>query len=317
MKSRGIDKVWRAAPLPQTFQTALESGDWVRALHIYQRHPYHAPPSDTYDLLKSIMHATGIGVEDVKSRFNEKITLSAIFQRKTPEEVEWGAYWEALNNGDGKIISAALSGASVSAPAQQIAIAEACAVLLKAAGKDWEKKLVDSTPFATVTRSNLAQVSLMRQRSDVAVDILRHTRFTRADVSVIWPLMSQFGWKEVLQMISACPKNSVPYDQVLPFILKSGCSLQTLSEHLEQARVLSDVDVVAPLIAYAIETQNWDYIDRGMEHLVDIGQVAAAARDAFTHLCKLHGHAKVCKALQDHNLELSKLTIKRLELLRL
>lgn len=317
MKGRSIEKVWKAAPLPLTFHSALEAGDWLRALHVYQRHPYHAPPADTCDLLKSIMHATGIGVDDVKNRFNEKIRLSAIMQRKAPEEVEWGVFWDALNRGDGKTISAAFTGAHVPSPSQQIAVAESCAVLLKSAGEEWEEKLVERTPFATVTRSNLVHIALSQQRWDVAVEMLRHVRLTRADVTTLWPLMAQFTWKEVLQMISACPKNSVPYDKVLPFILRDGCSLQTLSEHLEQARVLGDVDVVAPLLTYAVDAEDWDYVDRGVAHLVDIGQVTPAAQQAFTHLCKLQGHKKVCKALREHRIDLSRLTIERLELLRL
>lgn len=309
--------MWKAAPLPLGFHGALDSGDWLRALHIYQRHPYHAPPSDTCDLLKSIMFATGIGVDDVKSRFNEKIRLSVIMQRKAPEEVEWGVFWDALNKGDGATISTALAGAHVSSPAQQIAVAESCAVLLKGAGAEWENRLVESMPFATVTRSNLVHVALSERRWDVAVELLRHVRLTRADVATLWPLMEQFSWKEVLEMISACPKNSVPYEKVLPFILHNGCDLQTLSEHLEQARVLGDVDVVAPLLRYAVDTEDWSYVDRGMAHLVDIGQVTAAAQTAFEHLCNLHGHKAVCKALREHHVDLSRLTIERLELLRL
>lgn len=318
MRSRGVtEKVWRAAPLPPSFHTALEAGDWLRALQVYQRHPYHAPPNDTNDLLTAVMHHTGVGVDDVKSRFNEKIRLSAILQRRTAEGVEWGAFWEALNNGDGKTISAAMLGASISSSVHQIGVAESCAVLLKHAGADWEDRLVDSTPFTTVTRSNLVHAALSMSRYDVAVELIRQVRLHRADVATLWPLMKQATWEEVLQMISACPKNSVPYDQVLPFVLRRGCSLQILSEHLEQARVLGDVDVVAPLLSYAAEEGNWDYVDRGVEHLVDIGQITEAARQAFAHLCKLHGHGRVCQTLKDHRVEIVDLTIERLEMLRL
>lgn len=59
------------------------------------------------------MHYTGVGVNDVKNRFNEKVRLSVILQRKTIEEVEWGVFWDGLNKGDGKTISAALSGAHI------------------------------------------------------------------------------------------------------------------------------------------------------------------------------------------------------------
>lgn len=316
MRSRGLEKVWKAVPLPQAFHTALESRDWLHALQLYQRHPYHAPPVDTFDLLKTVMHCTGVGVDDVKGRFNEKVRLTAILQRTTPEEVEWSVFWDALNKGDGKTISAALAGAHIGSAAQQIAVAEACAVLLKAIGENWEERLVDSTPFATVTRCNLINIALTERRPDVATEMLRHLRLVRSDVATLWPLMERFTWQEVLEMISACPKNSVPYHKVLPFILRQGCSLQTLSEHLEQARVLGDVDVVAPLLDYAVETENWPYVQRAVEHLVDIGQVTSAARNAFDHLCKLHGPKRVCQNLRDHRVELKRLTIKDLETLR-
>lgn len=310
------DKIWKAVPLPHTFHAALESGDWLRALHLYQRHPYHTPPADTFDLLKVIMHYTGVGVDDVRARFNEKVRLSAILQKKAPEEVEWSLFWEALNNGDSKTISAAISGAHVNSAAQHIAVAEACAVLLKSSGEHWEERLVDGVPFATVTRSNLVHVALSEQRWDVAMELLRNVRLTRSDMTTLWPLMKQFSWEKVLGMISACPKVSVPYQQALPHILRGGCSLQILSEHLEQARVLGDADVVAPLLEYAVDTEDWGYVERCVGHLVDIGQITAAARDAFLHLCKLHGEKRVCRRLLEHHVQLSDITIKDLESLK-
>ncbi|EPY36284.1 hypothetical protein AGDE_06990 [Angomonas deanei] len=288
------ERLWKAAPLPPRFHTALESGDWLRALNVYQRHPYHAPPSDSYELLKSIMHSTGVGIGDVKERFSEKVRLSSILQRKAPEEVEWGVFWDALNQGDGKVISDALVGARVSTTTQQVAVAEACAILLKNAGESWEDKLVNDVPFATVTRSNLVHVALTEQRWDIAVDLLQQMRLTKSDLTTLWPLIQTLSWEKVLQIISACPKNSVPYDTALLHILSDGCSLQQLSEHLEHARVLGDVEVVAPLLSYAIEQRDWEYVRRCMDHLVDIGQVTPASRKAFDHLCQLHGPEVVC-----------------------
>lgn len=316
MKSRARERVWKAAPLPPTFHAALESGNWLRALHIYQRHPYHTPPADTFDLLKAVMHYTGVGVEDVKARFNEKVRLSASLQRTQPEEVEWSVFWDALNRGDGLTISAGLAGARVTLPPSQVGMAEACAVLLKNAGADWEEKLVDSVPFATVTRANLLHVALMQKRPDVATEMLRNARVTRAELQLLWPLIAQCTWEEVLEMISACPKISVPYNKALPFILKEGCSLQRLSEHLEQARVLSDAEVVAPLLAYAVDCGDWAYVSRCVGHLVDIGKITASARDAFDHLCKLHSPKKVCRRLREHHIELSDMTIEDLESLK-
>ncbi|KAH9579767.1 hypothetical protein LSM04_001062 [Trypanosoma melophagium] len=316
-KKLSADKVWKAVPLPQQFHTSLETGDWMRALHVYQRHPFHAPPVDTFDLLKAIMHATGVRVDDVKSRFNEKIRLSAILQRKAPDEVEWSVFWEALNKGDSKTISAALMGARLSSVGQQIATAEACAVLLKSAGADWESKLVDSVPFATVTRCNLVHVALLQERWDVAVELLRNVRINRSDVMTLWPLIEQLDWEKVLLLISACPKNSVPFDLALRHILRGGCSLQYLSEHLENARVLGDADVVAPLLAHAVEIGDWDFVSRGMEHLVDIGQITQPAREVLEHMGKIHGMEKVCQRLEEHRIPLHCVTVENLESLKL
>ncbi|CCD12162.1 unnamed protein product [Trypanosoma congolense IL3000] len=316
-KKQSTEKVWKAVPLPYQFHTSLETGDWMRALHAYQRHPYHAPPVDTFDLLKAVMHATGVRVEDVKSRFNEKIRLSAILQKKTPEEVGWEVFWQALNKGDSKTISAALMGARLSSVVQQIATAEACAVLLKSAGENWTKVLVDDFPFATVTRCNLVQVALLLERWDVAVELLKHVRVTRSDMIMLWELFEKFDWEKTLMLISACPKNSVPFDRALSHILRSGCSLRHLSEHLENAKVLGDADVVAPLLAYAVEIKDWEYVGRGMDHLVDIGQITQPAREVFEHMGKIHGTERVCRRLSENGIPLHRITVERLEGLKL
>lgn len=316
MGSRVRERAWKAAPLPASFHAALESGRWQRALHIYQRHPYHTPPADTFDLLKAIMHHTGVGVEDVKARFNEKVRLSASLQRTTAEDVEWALFWEALNKGDGATISAAFNAARVRSPTSQVGMAEACAVLLKNAGEDWEEKLVNSVPFATVTRANLLHLALQQRRPDVATEMLRNARATQSELQGLWPLIAQCTWEQVLELISACPKSAVPYNKALPFILKQGCSLQRLSEHLEQARVLGDADVVAPLLSYAVDCGDWPYVDRCVGHLVDIGKITMSARDAFDHLCKLHTPQRVCRRLAEHHVDLSDMTIEDLESLK-
>eukprot|EP00796_Vickermania_ingenoplastis_P006065 gene6065-4364_t len=284
------ERVWRAVPLPQAFHTALESGDWVKALQLYEKHPYHTPPIDTFDLLRSIMHATGVGVADVKRRFNEKIRLSEALQHKTSEEVD-------------------ASG--------QIAMAEACAVLLKGAGDDWEERLIESVPFGTTTRSNLVQVALKEGRWDVAIEMLRTVLLPKSEMKTIWPVMAQFSWEKVLGMISACPKYAVPYESALPHILNSGCSLQRLSEHLEQAGVLGDVEVVTPLLAYAESCKDWDYVNRCIDHLQEIGHLAPAVVRTYHQLTRLHSTAKVCKALRAHRVRLSEMTIENLEALKL
>ncbi|EPY29342.1 hypothetical protein STCU_04604 [Strigomonas culicis] len=129
--------------------------------------------------------------------------------------------------------------------------------------------------------------------------------------------MTQNSWERVLHLISACPKSSVPYSRALPFILRDGCSLQLLSEHLEHARVLGDVDVVSPLLDYAVQIKDWEYVNRCLEHLVEIGHVTCAAKTAFTHLCNLHGEAKVCRLLKEHSIRLADMSIENLESLKL
>lgn len=315
---RGVqERVWRAVPLPQAFHTALENGDWLRALQVYEKHPYHTPPIDTFDLLRSIMHATGVGVADVKRRFSEKIRLSEALQTKTSEEVEWGTFWHALNTGDGKTVSAAIQGASIHNASSQIAMAEACAVLLKSAGENWEERLIESVPFGTTTRSNLVQVALKEGRWDVAIEMLRTVVLPKSEMKVLWPVMSQFSWEKVLGMISACPKNAVPYDAALPFILHGGCSLQRLSEHLEKGGVLGDVDVVTPLLAYAEVNKNWDFVNRCIDHLQEIGQLAPAVVRTYRQMTRLHSTEKVCKALRARRVRLVNMTIENLEALKL
>ncbi|CUG91109.1 Hypothetical protein, putative [Bodo saltans] len=309
--------VWRAAPLPLEFHLALETGDWQKALRSYQSHPFHAPPVDTFDLLKLVMHSTGVRMEDVKSRFSEKVKLASSLQRRVLDEVEWAKFWEALNQGDSKVISQALAGAKVHGIAQQIGVAEACAVLIKSSGQQWKDDIVESVPFGTVTRNNLVTVALERQRWDVAVELLRNIRLSKADVSSLWPLIATFEWQHALLIVSNCVKSAVPFETVLPHLLDDGCDLSMLSEHLERASVLGDVDVVAPLLAHAAKTEQWDYVDRAMDHLADIGTISDATFRAFQRMCSLHGTGAVCRRLQESDIPLHSVTMDVLEQLNL
>lgn len=307
---------WKASPLPLEFHLALESAEWEKALRMYGSHPFHCPPVDTFDLLKLVMHATGVRVEDVKSRFSDKIKLVSTLQKRIPDEVEWGQFWEGLNNGESKVISQALAGAKILGVSQQIGVAEACAVLLKSSGATWKQQIVESVPFGTVTRNNLVTVALERARWDVAVELLRNIRLSKQDVSSLWPLMSAFPWQHALLMVSNCVKSSVPFHMVITHLLEDGCELGMLSQHLEAAGVLGDVDVVAPLLAYAVTNGCWSYVERGMEHLCDIGTVSAAALAAFHRMCQLHGTNVVCKKLTEMGTPLHFVSIEVLERMR-
>jgi hypothetical protein len=316
MRSRS-QAAWKAAPLPFEFHLALDTGDWLQALKLYQSHPYHCPPVDTFDLLKLMMQRTGVRIEDVKSRFSEKAKLASSLQRRIPDEVAWSQFWEALNNGDSKTISLALSGARVHGVTQQIGVAEACAVLLKSAGTNWKEDMIENVPFGTVTRNNLVTLALERQRWDVAVELLRNIRLTKADVSTLWPLMGSFPWQQALAIVSSCSKNAVPFDTVLPHLLNDGCDLAFLSEHLERAHVLGDVDVVAPLLSYAVKEEQWEYVARAMEHLADISSISEATHRAFRRMCELHTIKAVCERLKEAEVPLHLITIEVLEELKM
>lgn len=313
---RASSSNWKASPLPFEFHLALDVGDWQKSLRCYAAHPFHCPPVDTYDLLKLVMHQTGVRMEDVKSRFSEKIKLSTSLQRKIPDEIEWEAFWEALNIGDSKTISAALTGARIHGVSQQIGVAEACAVLLKSSGKNWKQEIVESSPFGTVTRNNIVTLALEQQRWDVAVDLLRHIRLSKSDVASLWPLVATFPWQQALLMVSNCAKSAVPFGTVIPHLLDDGCGLGMLSEHMEQACVLGDIDVVAPLLAHAVKTENWEYVERAMDHLSDIGTITEASLKTFQHMCSLHGTAKVCQKLTESEVALHSVTIEILEELK-
>eukprot|EP00758_Cryptobia_borreli_P005676 Tbor_TRINITY_DN4960_c0_g1::TRINITY_DN4960_c0_g1_i1::g.9854::m.9854 len=306
-------RAWRAAPLPFAFHAALDEGRWEAALSLYHAHPYHCPPVDTYDLLKAIMHNTGVTSGIVKHRFGDKVRVAMSLQRKHAEEVDWELYWTALNNGDSKTISMALSGCKVGGVSSQVGVAEACAVLLRSSGRNWKHDLVDSAPYGTVTKSNIIGIALQRSRWDVACEILGSTKVTRQDVSGLWPLVSTLQWELSLRVIGMCPKASVPFEEVIPHLLESGCDIVTLSEYLENSKVLGDSVVVAPLLKKAIEMENWGFVRRCMEHLMDIGSLSSMAHRTLLHLFNKHGEKTVCRQLADKGIPLHSVTIELLE----
>ena len=311
--NRRIAKAWRATPLPFEFHAALDEGEWVKALKYYQAHPFHCPPVDTYDLLKSIIHSTGITADHIKQRFSDKIRVSLSLQKRLPEEVDWEIYWNALNNGDSKTISMALTGARVTSAASQIGVAESCAVLLSSFGKSWRRELIDVVPFGTVTKSNLISISLQKSRTDIAINLLSHTKVSKSDLVGLWPCIADLPWEEGLRLIAMCPKSAVPYDIVIPHLLDSGCDIITLAEFLETANVLGDSDVIAPLLKKAMELEHWAFVDKCVEHLVDIGSISVTAHRTFKHLCSKLGIEEVCRQLAEKGIALHTMTIEILE----
>lgn len=314
MRKLTNQKNWRAAPLPFEFHLALDNNKWEDALKAYQLHPYHTAPADTYDLLKQIMYNTKAQVEVVKQRFNAKIKLAVNMQKRAPEEVEWATFWKALNEGDSKTISMALCGAKIVGVSQQIGVAEACAALLKSSNKTWHHDLVGQMPYSTVTKSNLVMTCLMRQRWDLACEMMRISKLTRPEVGMMWPVVEQqFSWAQGLTLLASCSKTAVPWERALPFILNSGCPLDVLSQHLEQLRVLGNVEVVRPLLQNAVDRENWDFVVKCVEHLCDIGTITPAAHRAFRHLCSQKSVGRVCDVLQKRGIPFHHLTVELLE----
>ena len=307
-------KNWKAAPLPFEFHLALDNNHWEDALRVYQLHPYHTAPADTYDLLKQIIYNTRAQLDVVKQRFQAKVKMALNMQKRAPEEVDWATYWDALNAGDSKTISMALCGAKLNGVAVQIGVAETCAALLKSSDKQWYKDLVTHMPFSTVTKSNMLLTCLMRGRWDLSCEMLRYAKLSRSDISSIWPVIEEkFSWKEGLLFMACCSKSAIPYGAVLPFLLKDGCKLQNLSQHLEHLKALSNVDVVAPLIEHAIATSDWDFVQKAVEHLSDIGAMSPAAFRAFQHICRQQSVEIVCKLLKNRKIPIHHLTVELLE----
>lgn len=309
---RLVSKVWKPSPLPVRFHVGLESGNWIEALQAYYSHQFHAPPVDTFELLKTIMFKTGIKVEDIQHRFDSKIKIRFGTNRKVIDQVEWGAFWHALNNGDSKTISQALDGARIHGVQAQTGVAEACAVLLKSQ-KDWHRSLIDEVPFGAVTKNNLMTLAFERGRWDVAIELLHHATFGRGDIMNVWPLVQQLPWVVGLMFVSQCSRQAVSFDIVLPELLKRGCHLQLLAEHLERANCLNDPGVIAPLLSHAVATKEWDFVSRAVEHLHDLGVVSSAAHRVFCHLCRSYGTAHIVGRLTLANVPLHAMTIEALE----
>lgn len=304
--------MWKPAPLPIAFHASLESGNWLAALKAYYGHQFHAPPVDTFELLKMVMHKTGVKAEDVESRFETKIRMRFGTQKRAIDQVDWATFWHALNSGDSRVISHALDGAKIQGVMSQTGVAEACAVLLKSQ-PDWQRSLIDEVPFSSVTKNNLLTVSLECGRWDVAVEFLQHAKFSRGDVMNVWPLVSNFSWSVALSFVLRCSKQAVSFDVVLPHLLKQGCGLQLLSEHLERANCLADPIVVAPLLSHAVTQHDWNFVSRAMEHLHDLGAISAAAHRVFVHLCGVFGTGNVVRRLRAAKVELHEVTVEALE----
>jgi hypothetical protein len=310
-------RTWKPVPLPLDFQLALESGNWAKALKVYQGHPYSAPPLDTFELLKVLFYRTPLSFATVRQRFEAKVKINLAMKQRAPEQIEWGVFWEALNRGDSRVVSMSLSGARVTGLANQCGVAEACAVLLRTEGRDWRENLVETMPFSTVTANNLVSTTFVRGRWDLALEILDHVRLSRSDVANLWPTVACFHWAVALAFVTAVPRHAVPFDATIPTLLHNGCSLAVLAEHMERSKALNDVSVVAPLLAYAVQTEkDYGFAERCMQHLVDIDAISHAAMAFFGQLCETYTTPVVFDALGKAGVPLHSLTVENLEALR-
>lgn len=310
-------RTWKPVPLPLDFQLALESGNWAKALKIYQGHPYTAPPLDTFELLKVLFYRTPLSFASVRQRFEAKVKINLAMKQRAPEQIEWGIFWEALNKGDSRVVSMSLSGARVTGLTNQCGVAEACAVLLRTEGREWRENLVENLPFSTVTANNLVSTTFVRGRWDLALEILDHIRLSRSDVANLWPTVACFHWSVALAFVTAVPRHAVPFDKTIPSLLENGCSLPVLAEHMERSKALNDVNVVAPLLEHAVHVEkDYDFAERCMQHLVDIDAISHAAMAFFGQLCETYTTEKVFKVLAQAGIPLHKLSVENLEALR-
>ena len=303
--------------LPLAFHVSIDKGDWATALKEYFAHPYNAPTTDTYDLLKTILYKTNISLEPIRHRFEAKVRMNVLAQRRQAEAVEWHVFWEALNRGDSKGISMALVGAKVQSVAQQIGVAEACAVLLHAQGKKWHEKIVDEAPFATVTSNNLVSIAASLGRWDLGLEMLPHLKLNRGDAVSLWHAQyARFSWEIGLAYLTLAPAKLVPHGHIVPSLLERGCGLQLLAERLESKRSLTNLAALTPLIDAALKTEDWAFTRRCVDHLVDIGKIAARAHSVLLHLCAKHGDDVVFRRLREMQISLPALTVELLESVR-
>ena len=310
---RRLARTWKPSPLPLEFHLCLDEGKWDNALRLYQAHPFNASPVDTYELLKAILFRTGSSVEDIKRRLDEKLKLNSSTTRRDPEEIDWGLFWNSVNNGDSRTISMALCGARINGTQHQIGVAESCAILLQSCGDEWHQNLVEEVPYATVTRNNLLTVAWQQSRWDIACEMLQHIRIVKGEMLNLWPLVQEKSWQVALQFVTRCPKNAVAFDVVLPHLLTSGCNLTTLSHHLERAKILGDIEVVAPLLEFAVKNAEWEFVDRCMAHLNDIGEVSTAAYNLFKQMSISMGTEVLCERLQAADYPLHSISVEELE----
>jgi len=315
--SRMLGKKWKPAALPLDFHLALDKADWVTALRAYQRHPYNAPPLDTYDLLKTILFKTGTRLDGVRQRFDAKVRLAVTMQRRSAELVEWHVFWEALNRGDSKNISMALAGAKVQSISQQIGVAEACAVLLHSQGRKWHETIVDEAPFATVTPNNLVTIAATLGRWDLGLEMMQHLRIGRGDALSLWQTQySRESWEIGLAYLAVAPAKALPHAHIVPALLEKGCDLQMLAMRLEAKKCLTNLSALAPLVDAALAQGDWDFVRRCVDHLVDIGRIAPRAHSMLLHLCAKHGDEEVFAKLRDARIPVTDLTVELLEAVR-
>jgi hypothetical protein len=316
-KALPVGKKWKPAAMPLNFHLSLDKGEWAEALKVYRMHGYQAPPTDTYDLLKTIVYKTGLKLDAVRQRFEAKVRLNVLAQKRAPELIEWHVYWEALNRGDSRNISMALAGARVVSIPQQIGVAEACAVLLQAQGKKWHETIVDEAPFATVTANNLLTISMSLGRWDIALEMLPHLRITKGDALNLWK--SQFSrrsWMVGLSFLTLAPAKVVPHAEMVPALLEKGCSLQLLAERLEAKKSLTDLAALKPLVEAALAEGDWDFTRRCVDHMVDIGRISPRAHSVLMHLCAKYSDEKVFKKLHEANIPITDVTVELLEAVR-
>ena len=114
----------------------------------------------------------------------------------------------------------------------------------------------------------------------------------------------------------SCNRSSIDFETVIPELLNSGCDFMTLAESLERKGINMDLSVVGPLLDFAADAKQWDYVDKAMHHLADIDAVSEAAHRVWKHFIEKHGHEAVIGKVKASNIPLSKISVEVLEELR-
>jgi len=292
---------------------ALDRGDWMEALGFYHQHQFHAPPIDTFELLKIILHKTGVKIDEIRHRFESKVKLTAHLEKRAPEPVEWATFWMALNDGDSRTIATALTGARILGIQNQTGVAEGCAVLIHCLSSEWRTKIVDSTVYGTVTKNNLISVALENNRWDIALEILQHARIGRGEIVNFWPQVNSLSWEVALHFLCRSPKGTLPFDVVIPKLLSRGCPLKLLAEILESVKSLNDVNAVVHLAEHAMNVGDVEFVKRCVEHLSDLGYISSSTLDVFAQLCSRMSPEVVIEKFRAAQLPLHKMSVEILE----